>query len=38
MGIRLSVIEAAIIGLTLSESPYVAEIVQSSLLAIPTSQ
>jgi len=38
MGIRLSVIEAAIIGLTLSESPYVAEIVRSSLSAIPTSQ
>jgi len=38
MGIRLSVIEAAIIGLTLSESPYVAEIVRSSLSGVPISQ
>lgn len=38
MGIRLSVIEAAIIGLTLSESPYVAEIVRSAISAVPVSQ
>jgi polar amino acid transport system permease protein len=38
MGIRLSVVEAAIIGLMLSESPYVAEIVRSSLSAVPTAQ
>lgn len=38
MGIRLSVIEAAIIGLTLSESPYVAEIVRSSISAVPVAQ
>lgn len=38
MGIRLSVMEAAIIGLTLSESPYVAEIVRSSISAVPPSQ
>ncbi|WP_323010750.1 amino acid ABC transporter permease [Paracoccus sp. (in: a-proteobacteria)] len=38
MGIHLSVIEAAIIGLMLSESPYVAEIVRSSISAIPVAQ
>ncbi|RWR26947.1 amino acid ABC transporter permease [Sinirhodobacter populi] len=38
MGIRLSVVEAAIIGLMLSESPYVAEIVRSSLSAVPVAQ
>lgn len=38
MGLRLSVVEAAIIGLMLSESPYVAEIVRSSLSAVPTAQ
>jgi polar amino acid transport system permease protein len=38
MGIRLSVMEAAIIGLTLSESPYVAEIVRSSISAVSPSQ
>lgn len=38
MGIRLSVVEAAIIGLTLSESPYVAEIVRSAILAVPPAQ
>ncbi len=38
MGINLSVIQAAIIGLMLSESPYIAEIVRSSISAIPTTQ
>jgi polar amino acid transport system permease protein len=38
MGINLSVVQAAIIGLTLSESPYVAEIVRSSLSAVPVAQ
>ncbi|MFF7710811.1 ABC transporter permease subunit [Pseudomonas sp. NPDC007930] len=38
MGVRLSVMEAAIIGLMLSESPYVAEIVRSSLSAVPGAQ
>jgi polar amino acid transport system permease protein len=38
MGIQLSVLQAAIIGLMLSESPYVAEIVRSSLSAVPPSQ
>ncbi len=38
MGVRLSVVEAAIIGLTLSESPYVAEIVRSSISAVPIPQ
>lgn len=38
MGIRLTVVEAAIIGLMLSESPYVAEIVRSSLSAVPPAQ
>jgi polar amino acid transport system permease protein len=38
MGIRLSVVEAALIGLMLSESPYVAEIVRSSLSAVPHAQ
>ncbi len=38
MGIRLSVVEAAIIGLTLSESPYVAEIVRSAISAVPVAQ
>jgi len=38
MGIRLSVMEAAIIGLTLSESPYVAEIVRSAISAVPPAQ
>lgn len=38
MGIRLSVVEAALIGLMLSESPYVAEIVRSSLSAVPLAQ
>jgi len=38
MDIRLTVIQAAIIGLTLSESPYVAEIVRSAISAVPPSQ
>lgn len=38
MGINLSVVQAAIIGLTLSESPYVAEIVRSSVSAVPVAQ
>ena len=38
LGIRFSVMEAAIIGLMLSESPYVAEIVRSSLSAVPVAQ
>ncbi|MGY5775274.1 amino acid ABC transporter permease [Rhizobium sp. LEGMi135b] len=38
MGIRLSVVESALIGLMLSESPYVAEIVRSSLSAVPLTQ
>ena len=38
MGIRLSVVEAAIIGLTLSESPYVAEIVRSAISSVPVAQ
>lgn len=38
MDIRLTVIQAAIIGLTLSESPYVAEIVRSSISAVPPAQ
>ncbi|MGV6873154.1 amino acid ABC transporter permease [Pseudochelatococcus sp. B33] len=38
MGVRLSVVEAAIIGLMLSESPYVAEIVRSSISAVPVAQ
>jgi polar amino acid transport system permease protein len=38
MGIRLSVVEAAIIGLTLSESPYVAEVVRSAISAVPPAQ
>lgn len=38
MGIRLSVIEAAVIGLMLSESPYVAEIVRSAISAVPAPQ
>lgn len=38
MGIRLTVVQAAIIGLTLSESPYVAEIVRSALSAVPVGQ
>jgi polar amino acid transport system permease protein len=38
MGITLSVVQAAIIGLTLSESPYVAEIVRSSISSVQISQ
>jgi len=38
MDIRLTVIQAAIIGLTLSESPYVAEIVRSAISAVPPAQ
>lgn len=38
MDIRLTVMQAAIIGLTLSESPYVAEIVRSAISAVPPSQ
>lgn len=38
MGVNLSVVEAAIIGLMLSESPYVAEIARSSLSAVPVAQ
>ncbi len=38
MGIRLSVIEAAILGLAISESSYVAEIVRSSISAIHAGQ
>jgi polar amino acid transport system permease protein len=38
LGIRFSVMEAAIIGLMFSESPYVAEIVRSSLSAVPVAQ
>lgn len=38
MGINLTVVQAAIIGLMLSESPYVAEIVRSSISAVPVAQ
>ncbi|WP_434112324.1 amino acid ABC transporter permease [Paraburkholderia caffeinilytica] len=38
LGVRFSVLEAAIIGLMFSESPYVAEIVRSSLSAVPIAQ
>ncbi|MEI4488445.1 amino acid ABC transporter permease [Frigidibacter sp. MR17.14] len=38
MGVNLTVIQAAIIGLMLSESPYVAEIVRSSISAVPPAQ
>lgn len=38
LGVRLSVMEAAILGLMFSESPYVAEIVRSSLSAVPVAQ
>lgn len=38
LGVRFSVLEAAIIGLMFSESPYVAEIVRSSLSAVPVAQ
>lgn len=38
MGINLTVVQAAIIGLMLSESPYVAEIVRSSISAVPIAQ
>lgn len=38
MGLTLNVVQAAIIGLTLSESPYVAEIVRSSVSAVPVAQ
>lgn len=38
MGLTLSVLQAAIIGLMLSESPYVAEIVRSSISAVPVQQ
>jgi len=38
LGISLSVVTAAVIGLSISESPYVAEIVRSSVSAIPTGQ
>lgn len=38
MDIRLTVVQAAIIGLTLSESPYVAEIIRSAISAVPPSQ
>lgn len=38
MDIRLTVMQAAITGLTLSESPYVAEIVRSAISAVPPSQ
>lgn len=38
MGINLTVVQAAMIGLMLSESPYVAEIVRSSISAVPVAQ
>lgn len=38
LGVRLSVMEAAVLGLMFSESPYVAEIVRSSLSAVPVAQ
>lgn len=38
LGIRLSVVESALIGLTLNEAAYLAEIVRSGILAVPQGQ
>lgn len=38
MGIRLSVIQAALIGLTLNEAAYLAEIVRAGISAVPAGQ
>lgn len=38
MGIRLSVIEAALIGLTLNEAAYLSEIIRAGINAVPTGQ
>jgi polar amino acid transport system permease protein len=37
-GIRLSVIESALLGLSLNEAAYLAEIIRSGLLAVPAGQ
>jgi polar amino acid transport system permease protein len=37
-GIRLSVIESALLGLSLNEAAYLAEIIRSGLLAVPVGQ
>lgn len=38
LGIRLSVVQSALIGLTLNEAAYLAEIVRSGILAVPQGQ
>ncbi|MEV5835097.1 amino acid ABC transporter permease [Nocardia sp. NPDC052112] len=38
IGIKLGVIEAAILGLVLNEAAYLSEIVRSGLMAVPTGQ
>jgi len=37
-GIRLSVIESAVLGLVLNEAAYLAEIIRSGILGVPTGQ
>jgi polar amino acid transport system substrate-binding protein len=38
IGIKFSVIESALIGLTLNEAAYLAEIIRGGILAVPTGQ
>ncbi len=38
IGVRFSVLEAALLGLILNEAAYLAEIIRSGILAIPTGQ
>ncbi|MCP4383043.1 MAG: amino acid ABC transporter permease [Hyphomicrobiales bacterium] len=38
IGVRFSVLEAALIGLILNEAAYLAEIIRSGILAVPTGQ